>query len=188
MKNNKGFTLIELLVVVAIIGILAAVGVVAYNGYTESARVNASKSNHANVVKYLAAEIQKCTIGEDDAMGGNLDCSTFNAATASEKADAAVTAAITALSDFKNPHNPSGTGVANLPNILKELFGGGNALADSHGGTDDTVADSGATAASDLTKGQTKLDANVPDDGDITVQTKYDDEDTDVISNVVGTS
>ena len=27
MKNNKGFTLIELLVVVAIIGILAAVGV-----------------------------------------------------------------------------------------------------------------------------------------------------------------
>lgn len=36
--KNKAFTLIELLVVVAIIGILSAVGVVAYNGYTEATK------------------------------------------------------------------------------------------------------------------------------------------------------
>ena len=187
MKNNKGFTLIELLVVVAIIGILAAVGVVAYNGYTNSAKINASKSNHANVVKYIAAEVQKCNTGSEKAMDNNLTCSTFLSASSSEKAEDAVEAALLALDDFKNPHNPSGTGVAYLPNILKELFGGGNALAEDS--TDDSVADDtgdgSATAAASLTKGQTKLDANVPDDGDITIQTKYDDEDTDVVSNVV---
>ena len=59
-KNDKAFTLIELLVVVAIIGILAAVGVVAYNGYTNSAKVSVSKSNHNTVVKKLNLLIQEC--------------------------------------------------------------------------------------------------------------------------------
>ena len=39
LRQTKGFTLIELLVVVAIIGILAAVGVTAFSGFQESAKV-----------------------------------------------------------------------------------------------------------------------------------------------------
>jgi len=71
----KAFTLIELLVVVAIIGILAAVGVVAYNGYTGAAKVNATKSNHKTAVKYVSSEIMKCDLGEDKIFEGNLNCS-----------------------------------------------------------------------------------------------------------------
>ena len=58
--KQKAFTLIELLVVVAIIGILAAVGVVAYNGYTNAAKRSATKANHKQVVQMVSAELLKC--------------------------------------------------------------------------------------------------------------------------------
>ena len=61
--KQKAFTLIELLVVVAIIGILAAVGVVAYNGYTGAAKVNATKNNFNSILKYTKAELMKCELG-----------------------------------------------------------------------------------------------------------------------------
>ena len=41
---NKGFSLIELLVVIAIIGILSAVGTLAYNGYVSKARKSAAEN------------------------------------------------------------------------------------------------------------------------------------------------
>ena len=65
---------IELLVVVAIIGILAAVGVVAYSGYTSGAKKSAVNSNQAAIVKYVAAELKKCELGETNVMSNNLKC------------------------------------------------------------------------------------------------------------------
>ena len=74
--KTKAFTLIELLVVVAIIGILAAVGVVAYNGYTASAKVNASKTNHSNVVKFIMTEVKKCDLGQELILKYSFDLNT----------------------------------------------------------------------------------------------------------------
>jgi len=203
MKNNKGFTLIELLVVVAIIGILAAVGVVAYNGYTNSAKINAAKSNHNAAVKYIAAEVQKCNVGEEKAFGGAITCETFNAASANERATSVASAAVTEMNkSFKNPHTPSKNALATTPssttsslpkiNILNELFGVKTALADTTTTGSDSVgstdSSSDATAPGSLFKGETLIEANIPNDGEITVQTKFDDDESDYLSTVVGTS
>ena len=159
MKNkNKGFTLIELLVVVAIIGILAAVGVVAYNGYTNSAKINAAKSNQGSVTKYIAAEIQKCNIGvEDTAMSGSLTCAGRDRASI-------ITAAVTALGDFKNSHTPSCGGVTNGTDAPTSTATGGTCTASG--------------------KGYTTIKAHASDTDMIVIETQYDAA-ADVMTNEV---
>ena len=95
--RSSGFTLIELIVVVAIIGTLAAVGVTAYSGYTDSAKKQSAKTNHATIAKYIAAETTKCELEEDTVMDGNLDCDDLRVV------NAVSTATGNALADFSNP-------------------------------------------------------------------------------------
>tara|TARA_B100001245_G_scaffold236572_1_gene228401 strand:+ start:2281 stop:2775 length:495 start_codon:yes stop_codon:yes gene_type:complete len=60
-RKHSGFTIVELLIVVVVIGILAAIVIVAYNGITSSANDAAVKSDLANMAKKL--EIEKVQSG-----------------------------------------------------------------------------------------------------------------------------
>ena len=125
--NRKAFTLIELLVVVAIIGILAAVGVVAYSGYTSGAKKTAVKNNHKQSIKYTQNELMKCVMGENSIMEGHVICNNTygvnvfhrNGLGAQKVAEALVNIKNYrsggydwgVLRSFKNPYNTSAPGV-----------------------------------------------------------------------------
>jgi len=58
----KGFTLIELLVVVAVVGVLVAISVIAYNGYMKSTYRSATLTQHKNAIKFIKTYLTKCDL------------------------------------------------------------------------------------------------------------------------------
>jgi prepilin-type N-terminal cleavage/methylation domain-containing protein len=75
---KKGFTLIELLIVVAIIGILAGVGIPMYNGYMAESKLNATESNfniiaeNTNILLFDCQLKGSITVLANDGKNGEL--------------------------------------------------------------------------------------------------------------------
>ena len=65
-KSKKGFTLIELMVVVAIIGVLALLGLRLYTGQQEKARNAIVKANAGTIQTLIQAELADTTFANID--------------------------------------------------------------------------------------------------------------------------
>ena len=76
--KQKAFTLIELLVVVAIIGILAAIGVNTFNGFQEKAKITVVKQHFSAIIKKVALVSTQCGFENSVKLKDEWDKQTIN--------------------------------------------------------------------------------------------------------------
>lgn len=87
ITRKSGFTIVELLIVIVVIGILAAITIVAFNGITERAKINQANSELTSFKKAMLA--YKTLNGELPPVGDSWnyntdppDCGRFDAVVA----------------------------------------------------------------------------------------------------------
>ena len=109
-ENNikKGFTLIELLIVVAIIGILAGVGIPMYNGYMTDAKINAAKANHVAINSFISSTLTRCSTGSATVLLPGYKNNTIYCHAGVEEIGLEMVKYFRDHAGFKNPYWPDG--------------------------------------------------------------------------------
>lgn len=90
LKDQKGFTIVELLIVIVVIGILAAITIVAFNGIQGRGNATAAQSNATAVIKkaeaynsvkgtYAATATQLNSVEESKITGTGITFGTLSA-------------------------------------------------------------------------------------------------------------
>ena len=120
---QKGFSLVELLVVVAIIGVLAGVGIVGYQSYTDSAKERVAVANFNSVKRFMETELTLLNNSIQTVSGAiksfDTDCETTSTYYDSTATNKTITKFLNGAvcyfatdgygNVFKNPYDPAGS-------------------------------------------------------------------------------